>query len=237
MMNENKRFDENDEGYKKLIEACLMCEQDYLNDLHLDKLPDFIPSKRHQKKMQRLIKNPRRPQHRFWRSAVGKAAAIIIAVFLALGSFTVTAEALGFPVFGYIETAYEKFIELFVDRSEITEYPTTIEEVYTLTGLPEGFVETECTISEIDVKTSYSDGEITIKMSQYSLKRKMTFDIEYSDYQKIEHKGKEIYYLCKGGVTIIVWNNGRYQFDLIYNEEKTIEEMASLSDTLTIKTN
>ena len=235
-MKENKRFDENDEGYKKLIEACVMCEKDYLDSLHLDELPDFEPSKRFKRNMERMLKANSRPKRRFWRSTVGKAAAIIIAVFLALVSFAVTAEALGFPVFKYIETANEKFIELFVDRSEITEYPTTIEEVYTLTGLPEGFVETEYEKDDVSVETKWENGSTEIKLSQGLLNGKITKDNEHSENKMIIHNGTEVYYQYSSGITIVDFHNGVYQFSIFVYENKTVDEMLILVDSIQIKT-
>ena len=248
-MNNLEQLYKDREGYKRLKEACLLCEKDFLDSLNLPESPDIKPSKRHEKRMRKILRmyrdkrsrqsaakmQKRYSSHpRFVSTVRGKAAVILASIMLLLLT-SVTAEALGFPVFKYIETAYEKFIELFVDRSEITEYPTTIEEVYTLTGLPEGFVETECEVSETKVDTYWQYNDVKIRLYQHILSGKSTFDTEYSEYQKTEYEEKVVYYLCKDETTIISWHNGKYRFSITWYDKKTIEEMKTLTNMLIIK--
>ena len=248
-MNNLEQLYKDREGYKRLKEACLLCEKDFLDSLNLPESPDIKPSKRHEKRMRKILRmyrdkrsrqsaakmQKRYSSHpRFVSTVRGKAAVILASIMLLLLT-SVTAEALGFPVFKYIETAYEKFIELFVDRSEITEYPTTIEEVYTLTGLPEGFVETECEKDDVSVNTKWENGSAEIKLSQELLSGKVTIDNDYSENEKIIHNGMEVYYKHISNISVVYFHNGRYLFMIYSSSNKTLDDMIILVDSINIK--
>ena len=224
-------FDESNPGYQKLINGLKQADDDYINGLNLSSMSAVKFSEKYDKNMKRLIKSQKRSYWKFINSAGKKAAIVVLALILSF-IMSLNIQAIRTPVFGFFENIFEKFSEIFTDKSEISEYPTTIEEVYSLTGLPEGFVETECVKNDVSVETVWKNGDIVIKLYQSTLDGKITIDTEDSNNIKTEHEGKEVIYTSKNNQTRIIWHNGKYRFSLRYNEEKTLEEMIKMIDSV-----
>lgn len=229
-------FDEANPGYQKLIKGLKQADDDYMESFGLASMPSVEFSKKYDKNMERLIKNQKQSCWKFVNSAGKKAAVFVLVLFLAFSVGSITAEALGLPVFEFVENAYEKFTDIFVNKNEISDYPTTIEEVYTLTGLPEGFVEDKYEADEFSVNTVWKNGSARIELSQHTLGGKISFDTEHSEYIKIVHNDMEVIYICNySGITIVYFYNGKYQFSIYSSAEKTPDEMIALIDSLNIK--
>ena len=228
-------FDESNPGYQKLINGLKQADDDYINGLNLSSMSAVKFSEKYDKNMKRLIKRQKRSYWKFINSAGKKAAIVVLALILSF-IMSLNIQAIRTPVFGFFDVIFDKFSEIFADKSEISEYPTTIEEVYTLTGLPEGFVETSCEVSEIKVDTYWKSNGVIIRLYQHILSGKSTLDTEYSEYQKVEYNGYEIFYINEGGLTSIIWHNGQYRFSIDWYDTIPIEKMLELTDTLKIKT-
>ena len=81
----NKHLTGNDEGYRRLKEACLMCEKDFLDGIDVDCSEMFQTSKRFERRMKRIIKNAgSRAKGSRSVNTVLRRAAVIAFVVLAL---------------------------------------------------------------------------------------------------------------------------------------------------------
>lgn len=230
----NKFNTENNEGYEKLKNAFERADKDYLDSLELVPENEIHFSERYERRMERLKRNQKRPYWKLINTAGKRACAIILAVLIIFGG-TMSVEAIREPVIGFIENVFEKFSELFVNNSDVENPPEIIEEIFTLTSLPEGYVETSCDISEWSVETYWSDGNTTLRLDQYTVDFKVTIDTEDSNFVKIDHNNMEIVYACKNNLTSVICHDNKYIFSIDWYCEASIEEMIGLIDSLDIK--
>ena len=114
-MRKNKEIPENDEGFKKLLEACSLCEKDFTDGLEIDETVEFDPSKRHIRRMKRIIKRER--SGRYGRNGRPTAAYIVKRAALAAACLAVVA-----AVF-LIKPIREPVVSLVSDISDNISHP------------------------------------------------------------------------------------------------------------------
>lgn len=225
---------ENHPGYEKLKEAFRLSNKDFLSSIELAPEEDVYFSSRYEKKMAHLIKRQKRP---YWKyvNTVGKRIAVIAIAFMMLFGLSMSIKAIREPVIGFIENVFEKFSELFVDKSEIKNAPDKIEEVYTLTDLPEGFVENEQILTDSFVETHWSNGSTSIVLRQSVIISNLTIDIEDSDSIAFVQNNMEIHFLSKNNTTYATWQNNRYIFEIICRNEIPVATMKEIIKSIKIK--
>lgn len=201
----------NNPGYDKLEEAFQRSNSDFLNSIELAPEEDVYFSPRYEKKMARLIKRRKRPYWKFINTMGKKVIAITIVIIMLFG-LSMTAEAVRKPVIGFIVDVFEKFSELFIEKSETQNTPGKIEKIYTLTGLPDEYEEILFKIDDIRVETKWSNGDNIITLYQTVLNAKITFDTEKSDATQIFIDGTEAFYKCNGQTAQLFWIDGSYIF-------------------------
>ena len=225
---------ENDPGYEKLKAAFRRSNRDFLDSIELAPAEDVYFSPQYEKKMARLIKKQKRPYWKFT-NTVGKRIAVIALAFLMLFGLSMTIKAVREPVISFIENVFEKFSELFVNKSETQNAPDKIEEVYTLSGLPDEYEEVLFYNTEILVKTVWSEGKNEISFSQSKLNSKITFDIESSETKRILLNNAEVFYNYKNQKTQIFWRNNFYVFIIEYSDFASENEMIKLYESVVIR--
>ena len=225
---------ENDPGYEKLKAAFRRSNRDFLDSIELAPAEDVYFSPQYEKKMARLIKRQKRP---FWKftNTFGKRMAVLALAFLMLFGLSMTIKAVREPVISFIENVFEKFSELFVNKSETQNAPDKIEEVYTLSGLPDEYEEVLFYNTEILVKTVWSEGKNEISFSQSKLNSKITFDIESSETKRILLNNAEVFYNYKNQKTQIFWRNNFYVFIIEYSDFASENEMIKLYESVVIR--
>ena len=145
------------EGLRKLKEALKEINKWEYENLHLDALEEVIPSIRYQKRMERLIRRQKQP---YWRyvNTIGKRVAVF-AVSIALAvALSLSVSAVREPVVKFFINVYEKFVEFFYDENDIARVPDTIESVYTLSYVPEGYELKSCDIADLGTRIVWTDG-------------------------------------------------------------------------------
>lgn len=225
---------ENHPGYEKLKEAFSRSNRDFLNSIELVPEEDVYFSPQYEKKMAHLIKRQKRPYWKFV-NTVGKKIAVIAIAFMMLFGLSMSIKAIRDPVISFIENVFEKFSELFVDKSETQNAPDKIEEVYTLSGLPDEYEEVLFYNTEILVKTVWSEGKNEISFSQSKLNSKITFDIESSETKRILLNNAEVFYNYKNQKTQIFWRNNFYMFIIEYSDFASENEMIELYESVVIR--
>lgn len=229
---------ENHPGYEKLKEAFSRSNRDFLNSIELVPEEDVYFSPQYEKKMAHLIKRQKRPYWKFV-NTVGKKIAVIAIAFMMLFGLSMSIKAIREPVIGFIENVFEKFSELFVNKSEIKNAPDIIEEVYTLTDVPEGYEIIMYSPSPKIVVTTWSNGEKKIELIQSVLNMHFTIDTEETEVSKIEYDGQEImyYHSIKNNneQSQAFWHTENYSFEIFSNDFLSENDIIKLIETITTK--
>ena len=221
-------------GYKKLKEAFKEVNQWEYENLHLDDLEEVIPSVRYQKRMARLI---RQQKHPFWKyfNTLGKRIAVISLVIALTLACSMSVSAVREPIVEFITNMYEKFVEIVFDQDDIAKSPETIETVYTLGYIPEGYSLHEEVI--LDNRTSFvwvnNDFEQII-FTQYILAGNYSLDNENGDFEILHIADKKIAYMNKYGTKKIYWNTEDYAFSLMLPASFSEEECLRIVKLITI---
>jgi hypothetical protein len=149
-----------------------------------------------------------------FRTVGRRVASVLIAIGL-LSVLSVSVYAARAPISQFISKTYDKYIELFFDQSDVEKAPQTIETVYTLGFVPEGYeldsqsIEREATVSIWQKK----DGN-SIKLNQDILTAVSTLDKEDRDIVSYNIEDIQILFKEKYGKKIYFWNTNEYQFQL-----------------------
>ena len=225
---------ENHPGYEKLKEAFRLSNKDFLGSIELVPEENVCFSLGYKRKMAQLIKRQKRP---YWKyvNTVGKKIAAFALVFMMLFGLSMSIEAVREPVVRFVVSVFDRFSELFVDKSETIIAPDKIEEVFTITGLPSEFKETFFDLTKTHVETEWSDGKKKISLYQSIMNSKITFDTETPNITKICIDGVEIYYMYKNNKTQIFWRDSSYIFIIEYTDFVSEENVIGLYESLSIK--
>ena len=133
----------------------------------------------------------------------------------------------------------EIFEDLFVKvtyKDDLTE-GETIEEVYTLTYIPDGYELEEEVINRLIVQYTYkNENDEFIVFEQRVLSSSDFVADSEGGYSKItEIEEYNVYYRLTGGQHIFILNNEKYTMNLISNEKLDNTELISIIEGITIK--
>lgn len=212
-------------GRDKLMEAMRLSEKTYC-----DKFPivngEILFSKDYLRDVERLIRKSKNPI-RWHFDTVGKRVAAAAIAAIALSGSMMSVSAVRKPVVEFITNVYEKFVEIFFDEEDVAKAPSTIDTVYTLGIVPEGY-----TINKyiIDANSTYmswinNNGEKLVFM-QGILDGNNMIDNEDAQFELISIDGMKIAYVNKNGAKYYFWNTLDYKFTLLVSE--TISHDATL---------
>lgn len=141
------------------------------------------------------------------------AAAFVAVVALGAG---VQSEAGKFPVVKFFQELYGDYvaIEPHEDLRKNEEKPQSIEAVYELGWVPEGYEKSYEDISEYMAVQSYYNekNNIEVILQQFCVKAYFSIEQEKDLYEEIKHEQKKYYYLEKAEEKTLVWYEDGYQF-------------------------
>lgn len=127
------------------------------------------------------------------------------------------------------------FVSLYFTNDD--ETPKTIEEIYTLGYVPEGYVLEEETIGKTTIIYNYFNEESTPLTFEQRVfdSSEIVIDSEegYSNIMNIS--GSEIYYRFTNNSHIYIWNNGKYVLKLKTSEEFEKEKIVLMIESVTTK--
>ena len=145
----------------------------------------------------------------------GKRVASILLMVGLVSVFSVGVYAARAPISQFISKTYDKYIELFFDQSDVEKAPSTIETVYTLGYVPEGYVEKECNIGVNSVYMTWINSDCEkILFEQRILDTNITMDNEYSNCEIVLVESIQIMYMFESTVRYYYWNSNGYCFYL-----------------------
>ena len=204
-------------GRSNLQDALLTVSKNYVENVELAPAEAVRYSPRLERKMARLVKSTRKPYRKLIDAPYKKALAACLALVIFAGAF-MSCKPIRDPVIEFFTDVYEKFAEFFFDVEDKDTVPQVIEEVHTLTYVPDGYELVESpmlTGKDFELKTVWRNNEENeISLYQTLLVNKITLDTEdsiseiFSDEIQISiiTKGKEIY---------AFWNTDEYAYSLI----------------------
>lgn len=194
-----------------------------------------ICSPEHYKKMSEIVGFDVTKPRRNPRMSVRKKVIIfIIAAALALtGCVAVFYRQIG----NFMEKFYKDHIEVWFDNEEANEPPQEIEDVYTLTYVPEGFELVEQKENKIAVIYIFSkeNGE-TFIFNQFLIENlNQMLDIEEGYTYIMIKDNLSIYFKNINNVNLYKWNNKQYAFSICTRCTLSEFEIKKIIDGLTLK--
>ena len=185
-------------------------------------------SRRHIKNMERIVKGktPKKPINK-------KMVAILVAaaVLLLAGCAIIYRD----QIRDFITNIKEFFVEIKFDEGENNSQ--TIDEIYELTYVPEGYTLKDQFVNRMVVEYIFENEEYqSMRFIQRSLDASNFYvDIEHGDYDIINLAEYEIYYQQTDGIYCYLWNDGKYALKLNSKEELSHETLEAIINGIRIK--
>lgn len=233
---DKKDFDANDleVGKQRLREALLRISEDYLENVELAPKEEVRYSPKLEKNMAKLMKNRKRAWYKYFNTTCKRVAAACLASCVLIGAL-MSCKPIREPIAEFLKNAYKQFTEFWLPEETDIDAPCFIEEVHTLTYVPEGYEITESPIlsgKDIVLKTFWEDYEGNqIIFSQISLVAKITFDSENANAETYSEGDLEVFLLKENNGCYAVWKTDEYAYSVFaqgVSKENVIEMIKSL---------
>ena len=182
--------------------------------------------------MDNLIRRSKNPFQRYF-NTLGRRVAGIAAAMLIAFSCAMTVKAVRETVVEVFTNIYEKFVEIIFGEDDIAKAPDTIETVYTLGFIPDGYEMDRFFIGRDTTNMTWkNENGDRLVLSQGILDGSFIMDTEEADYHIIEWNNKKIACTEKYGTKYFFWNSDEYEFSLIISSNISEEEAIALIDSL-----
>lgn len=191
-------------------------------------------SKKHDKKMAKLIKRQRKPYFNLICTAGRRAACIIVAIVIFSAS-ALSVKAIREAVFKFITNIFSDHNVVEIENDPDISYPETIQEEYYIFDLPEGFVQSQVDKTDNTLFIIYSYGESRIIFEQHTLSTfKLNIDNEHNTFEEYTDPDGIVYKIATSkDNTVIMWSNKEYVFIIDSNLNK--EEVLKLCRSTKLK--
>lgn len=207
-------FNSNNKGLGVLKEAFQEIDKWEYENLHLEALEEVIPSPAYIKRMERLMKWQKRSCWKYVNTVGKRIAMIAVVIALAFG-LSMSVSAVREPVVKFFVHIYERFVEFFYDDDVVTKAPSTIETIYTLGYVPEGYELESCSIEKMATCFIWiNEAGEQIVFSQGLLCEYSLMDNENSNYEIMSVNDITMAVLEKGSIRYCYWNAKNYRFIL-----------------------
>ena len=168
----------------------------------------------------------------------GKRVASILLMVGLVSVFSVGVYAARAPIVQFLSKTYDKYIEFFFDQSDVEKSPSTIETVYTLGFVPEGYVEKEYHIDQNSVRITWLNSkDEKIFFEQNILDTNIMIDNEHINYEITYIGDTKIIYSSNSAARYYYWNSNEYCFYLEISNNITHDAAINLIQSLKIKNN
>ncbi|MFI3215030.1 MAG: DUF4367 domain-containing protein [Eubacteriales bacterium] len=215
------------EKNKNLIEAVQMFEKEWISTYpdELELAGKFTYSKRHIKRMNRMLNNHDSLFYRATCTPKRQIAAAIIAVIIGFSTVMITSvEARAF-VINFVIEVYEQFSDvLFSNDSAPSEVVDYYEPSYLPTGYSVGFIEDDN--KEIYIEYINEDGEIITFLQAIISEAGLGVDTENSEVGLVTINQTEGFIIFNKDRYSLHWSDTEYRYNLIGSEKDEIIKMA-----------
>ena len=206
-----------------LREALLLWEQDRAQELSKMVLEPHTFSRRHQRRMARILRRAQRPlpARGSWRDK--RAVAALVAVLLAVFAALLGVSAWRTELFRFVEEKFQKYSIMFYDplqdagAAELDHFL-----VYRPTYIPEGFKLIDETINNRVQLRYIGENATYLNFNQMRLDHsKLRTNTEgVAEIKSIDFHGYEAYYYENLGNYSLIWNDGNYSFAVTSNTDR-----------------
>ena len=178
-------------------------------------------SKKHEKKMAKLIKRQRKPYFNLICTAGRRAACIIVAIVIFSAS-ALSVKAVREAVFKFITNIFSDHNVVEIENDPDISCPETIQEEYYISDLPEGFVQSQVDKTDNTLSIVYSCGERHIIFEQHTLSGfKLNIDNEHNIFEEYTDPDGTVYKIAtRKDITVIIWSIEDYVFSVESNLNK-----------------
>lgn len=181
-------------------------------------------SRRFERKMERLIRNQRKP-YWFLINTASKRAAVIIAAVLTLFTAGFSIKAIREPIVKFIKEIYHTFIAYSAEGNVIDK----IERRYYLNYLPEGFEMVNDFTDGVSVIMKYESSDEFIRFTQGITKdASFKLDNEHGEMKTENINGMEVNFYDDGENKTAFWTQDGYFFEIYTNsdiDDETLEKL------------
>lgn len=177
------------------------------------------------RKMEKLIRSQKKVYYNFI-NTTSKRIAIICLVLITLFTTTCSVKAIREPIVNFIIETYQSFTRYSFDGDTVN----TIGKEFSITNLPEGFKQTDCTSNDIRITKTFenSDGDVLIFSQTITENTEYNRDAEHGTSEKLIISGHEVYVLTTDEVTQAVWIEDAYMLMLTYYGTIDTEELVAI---------
>ncbi len=195
--------------------------EDYMSSLERNNSSEHIFGEEHNKKMSKLIKRQRKPYFNLI-STTGRRAACIVFAFLVMSVSALSVKAIREAFFDFITSIFSDHNVVTTESGKDKGYPTTIEEEYFISELPDGFVEMDKGITDNSIDISYFRNDEYILFTQYTKAAyEQNYDNENNNYEEYEDAdGMKYLVIFNDYESTYIWDNGSYIFAVGSNLDK-----------------
>lgn len=218
-------------GRDILEEAIKQYDKTYCDSfLSIDKdLPFDEECEKNLRKLMRRLNNP----FRLYFNTAGKRVAGIVAVFLLAFTCSMTVSAVRKPVVEFITNVYEKCVEFIYGEENLAKAPNTIETVYTLGVIPDGYEMDQFIIDTLTADMTWkNENDDRLVLSQGILFGSIVIDAEESGFEVITWNGEKFTVVEKHGIKSIIWYTDEYEFSLTMPSDISNEDAFVLIDSI-----
>ena len=205
---------------KALDEVVSQDINDYLATVDFSIKHEF--SAKYKRRMAKLIKRREKPYYKLICTTGRRVACIAVAVVLVL-CFAMSFESVRAAVKQFFTRVFSDYIVMEIYPEVAEDYPDTIEQVYEITELPDGFVLVDSKTYSTYAYADYVFEDYHIDFLQETYKRfHVLADNEYSIEENYTDENNQEYFLQHhaNGELRIVWFYEGYVFSIDSNLDK-----------------
>lgn len=190
-------------------------------------------SKRFERRMQRLIQREKSFYFPLVRTPLRRVITILVTALVAISVMAMSVSAIRNAVIGFISDVFDTHTKVYVDSA--LQAPETLEELYEITELPEGFELEWMDITDSRNESVYTNGNSYIFFTQHTKwNYTANYNTENDDMQQVTVNGNNGFIIERGDEYNLIWDDGDYVFlievtlaesDLL--DKKAIESIAN----------
>lgn len=192
---------------------------EFMNSVDCDCEVEF--SEKFERKMSKLIKRRNKPYFKLICTGGRRVACIIIAIII-LSVSSLSVRAVREAIHDFIMSIFGNHTTVSVNSDSEREYPTTIEEEYEISNLPDGFELADHNRDDGVLFSSYFNGDKYIFFEQF-VHDSYSVNVD-NEHSEIEHytdeSGQEYLIQNTGQDYCITWDNENYILKITSNLNK-----------------
>lgn len=205
---------------------------DFMNSIDCDCEVEF--SGKFERKMDKLIKRRNKPYFKLICTGGRRAACIIIAIII-LSVSSLSVGAVREAIHDFIMNIFGNHTTVSVNSDSERDYPTTIEEEYEISNLPDGFELSDYNRDKGTLFSAYFNEDKYIFFEQFVHDSYSGyFDNEHSEIEYYDDESGQEYLIQNTGHDYCIsWDNGNYILQIISNLDKN--DILSLCESTKLK--